>query len=223
MNRKAIAIVLVLLIGISANIVYAQQLWDSSYLLETNNVSEHQDAKPPLSNLRIAGESMTGCFLSSAVFLTSILITIIVLDSTNSDDTLWRLGISLSVAASSFASAVGVYAIGNIGDQTGSFRATLIGSSIPAALAILSYYSSLQNNEEAGMAIMGGLLYSVVGAIVGFNMTRRHDLPPAESKTALLSLRNKQISYAFPSLYSQTDPFGRGNVSQSINLLRVKF
>ena len=47
--------------------------------------------------------------------------------------------------------------------------------------------------------------------------------PPAESGTALINFRDGQMSLAVPSVYLRPDSFGRANLSQSMDLLMVRF
>lgn len=133
-------------------------------------------------------------------------------------------GIAASVLAvsSAFGCASCVYAVGNIGDETGSLLATLAGSALGIAVGLLGNYACDRSDHEIA-AIIFLLASPPIGATIGFNMTRRYKLPPAEPGTALMNVRDGRMSLAFPRVYIQMDPFGKGNLSQKVDLLRVRF
>ena len=86
--------------------------------------------------------------------------------------------------------------VGTGGDETGSFLATLAGS------------------------VLG---LGPIGATIGFNLTRRYELPPTESDTALINLSDGQVSLAVPRVYFRPDPFGGRGLTQRVALVRVRF
>ena len=104
-------------------------------------------------------------------------------------------------------SSVGVYLIGNIGDETGSFPATLAGGALGALivgggclwLALSGTPSS--DGDPPELAAFPGVVLSFVsapiGAYIGFNKTRRYKSPSTSD------------SHAAPPIY--------------FNLLRVRF
>ncbi len=96
-------------------------------------------------------------------------------------------------------SATGVYLVGNIGDGTGSFLATLGGS----ILGVLGY----------GVG-------SPIGAAIGFNLTRRYKSPPA-SGNALINFRDGQIGLAVPTIYSQPNSFGE--ITHKVDVVNMRF
>ncbi len=95
-----------------------------------------------------------------------------------------------------FGSAYGVYAVGNIGNQTGSFKATLGGSflgflgGVGAAACLAELYDTNQFFPAQGYCLLAG---PPIGATIGFNLTRRYKSPPA-SKTALINIRDGQMN-----------------------------
>ena len=80
--------------------------------------------------------------------------------------------------------AIGVYFVGRIGNQTGSFLATLGGVFLGVpVIALLYLYIDMAGDIMLGMVKI--VLWSVVflvpstGATLGFNLTRRYKLPPS--------------------------------------------
>ncbi len=62
----------------------------------------------------------------------------------------------------------------------------------------------------------------VIGATIGFNLTRRYDSPPA-SQTALIYFGDGQMRRAVPTMYSQPDSFDRRILTQRVDLVEVRF
>ena len=55
-----------------------------------------------------------------------------------------------------------------------------------------------------------------IGAIIGFNLTRRYDSPPAKSETAPIDARGGKMGFAVRGAYSRPDPL-------RVDLLRGRF
>ena len=207
------------------------QLSDQTYLLGDTDVEsrEPQRGKPPLSD-RIAGEiavgavgGLAGTTLAFSVFQ--------LFDDPECDDCVKHPYLAVPtvllamVAGPTLGSTCGVYLVGNIGDETGSFLATLGGSAVGATVGLVSIIACIALEEE-DICFLGGLLFLLgppIGALIGFNRTRRYDSPPAESETALINVRDSQMSLAVPRVYFRTDSLGRGGLSQNVDLLRVRF
>jgi hypothetical protein len=189
------------------------QLSDQPHMIGTTDMPEQgqEDEKPPLDGVKIAGEALTGCFTGCGGFLMS-LVAIFALEETSVYPPFWL------ASGTSFGSAVGVYAVGNIGNETGSFKATLAGSCLGAALSLATLYSDTPEDFVVALPCC-----SLAGAIIGFNLTRRHKSPPVESQNALINFRNSQMSLAVPNVYFRPDSSGRGNLTQRVDLVRISF
>jgi len=70
----------------------------------------------------------------------------------------------------------GVYLIGNAGDQTGSYGATIGGALLGATLGglVAAGFANANLDTAAGISAVAG---PFVGALIGFNATRRWDRP----------------------------------------------
>jgi len=110
--------------------------------------------------------------------------------------------------------AAGVYLIGNIGNETGSFWATLGGSILGWILALEVIDTS---SHDWGLILVA----APIGGIIGFNLTRRHDLPLSE--TVLINFREGRMSLDVPTVYFQSNSFGRKASIQKIYLAKVDF
>lgn len=77
--------------------------------------------------------------------------------------------------------AVGVYLAGSAGNQTGSFWATLAGTAFGVAAVFAVAVGAVAGDcSIAGSAMFAiALTAPVLGATIGFNLTRRYRSPPA--------------------------------------------
>ena len=117
--------------------------------------------------------------------------------------------------AYSLGSAIGVYIVGNIGDKTGSFIATLGGSMLGGLAGFAAAYA-----VPFGVLLLP--LGPPIGATIGFNKTLRYKSPPV-SGTALINFRDGQMSLAVPAIYPRLDSFDGRILTQRVDLVRVIF
>ena len=79
-----------------------------------------------------------------------------------------------------FITAIGVYLAGSAGNQTGSFWAALAGT----ALGVAAVFAVAVGAIAGDCSIVGGAMFAiglaapVLGATIGFNLTRRYKSPP---------------------------------------------
>jgi len=176
--------------------------------------------KPPLSTARIAGEVLAGATGGFALACVGWWIggdyPPIGPDESRrlSDDR------SLILYVSGFGSIAGVYMIGELGDETGSFLATFGGSVIGLFVGALVLWGLELKDVSEAVAIGQFFVSPSIAAAIAFNLTRRYDSTP---KTALINLRDGQMSPAIPRVYLRPDSSGKGNLSQNVDLLRIGF
>ncbi len=118
-------------------------------------------------------------------------------------------------------SALGVYIVGDTGDETGSFVATLCGSLLGASLS----YAAILLRILPGKPLLDYMSFFAVPPIlacIGFNMTRRYKSPPS-SGTALLNIREGQMTLGIPTVYFQPDTFGRRAINLNVSFMNVEF
>jgi hypothetical protein len=72
------------------------------------------------------------------------------------------------------AASIGVYVAGTLGDQTGSYAATLGGALLGGAVGW--YASAATDNDVAAASLL--VAPPVVGAALGLTFTRRYDVQP---------------------------------------------
>jgi len=116
--------------------------------------------------------------------------------------------------------ATSVYAIGTIGNETGSLgwtRGGAILGYIAGTIAGLSPGADMDNAYE----LIPIMACPVIGATIAFNLTRRYKTP-SQSGTALINIKNGQVSLSSPSIYVRPDPCGKV-LNQYVYLVRMRF
>lgn len=143
-----------------------------------------QEARPSLSAGRISGELVAGTYAGIGGFLVGRYVGERIGDvaGVDQDNTRRMLGNVTGVAVAGLATAGTVYAIGNIGDQTGEFDATYLGTGVGfvAGWALSRALLGPQERPRQGMSTaMRWTMVNVIaflpsiGATVGFNSSRR--------------------------------------------------
>jgi hypothetical protein len=139
--------------------------------------------RPPLEPLRIGGEVIVGNLTGiGGYFLGNAIGNHIASrwpDQNEHTTNFITTGFAYTGAA--FATAGGVYAIGTLGDQRGSFSATMLGTGVGAGAAwVLDHTLFSENKDNSSDAsrmrwaqtLLNSLLPSI-GATIGFNSSRR--------------------------------------------------
>lgn len=147
-------------------------------------LAEAQQARPDLNAGRIAGEAFAGAYAGIGGFLigryvgerTSDLVGV------DRDETRRRVGFTTGVVVAGLATAGTVYGIGNIGDETGNFDATLLGAGVGFVGAVLLARMTLGPSERPREGMSTAMRWAAanviallpsIGATIGFNSTRR--------------------------------------------------
>lgn len=140
--------------------------------------------KPRIDAGRVAGEAIGGAYAGIGGFLIGRELGNIASDAVGVESEVTRrnVGYATGFAVSTLATSGVVFGIGSIGDQTGDFDATLLGTSVGfiagAGLARVLFGPSV--TPDPGMstrmrwATVNALaLLPAIGATIGFNSTRR--------------------------------------------------
>lgn len=139
--------------------------------------------RPSLEPARVVGEALAGAYAGIAGYFIGSMTVGGVAELTDvSDDVKERIAFVGGVVGAGAATAASVWAIGNIGDQTGSFPISLAGTGAGVALGILLNqmiygHARLPSAGESSRmrwveASLEALLPSI-GATIAFNSTRR--------------------------------------------------
>lgn len=113
-------------------------------------------------------------------------------------------------------SSIGVQIAGTAGDETGSYGATLLGSTV----GMLTFLLIHPDPDNAPFWI-GLYTLPTVGGIIGFNATRKSQTT-SEFGTGLINFRNGQLNLAAPTIYLHRHP-STGRLVQTVDLVRLSF
>ena len=124
--------------------------------------------------------------------------------------------------ASNIGCALGVYLIGNSGNEKGSFSATLggsiTGSVVGGGLVFLLYKANHGEGSPAPYYFIAAVAQTT-GAVIGFNHSRKKKIEAPSG--ALLNLDNGRLSLTFPQVNLSTD--SKSSSSYRVNLFQAKF
>lgn len=147
-------------------------------------LAAQQADRPRLEPARVAGEVVVGGYAGIGGFIVGRFVAeegATRLGASN-ETTIRNTGYVGGVIGGGLATAGVVYAIGNIGDQTGDFDATALGTGVGfvAALGIAKMVLGPEGRPRSGMSTRARwvtanviAILPAIGASIGFNSTRR--------------------------------------------------
>jgi hypothetical protein len=154
-------------------------------LVFASSLCAQEMGKPRLSALRVTGEVALGGYAGIGGFVVGRFAaegTAGLLGASN-ETTVRRIGFVGGVVGGGLATAGVVYGLGNLGDETGDFDATYLGTGIGfvAALGIAKMVLGPEGRPREGMSTSARwaaanviALLPSIGATIGFNSTRRY-------------------------------------------------
>lgn len=125
--------------------------------------------------------------------------------------------------------ALGVYGFGRISDETGSFKATLVGSALGLMAGGLGLLASerwfAHPNDGSNDTISGTILFAAppLGATIAFLVTRRNDPPESASENALINLERGRFCLGAPTLSFRFDGSSSPILTKRVTLLRALY
>lgn len=173
-------------------------------------IKKQKVVRTPFNLGRVAGEILGGIGTGIIVGFGGIFIGSVFRPPENDDLGGGVLGF---VIAYPIGSAIGVNIVGNKGNETGSFGATLGGGILGAVVGIGTFFADIPQIS---------LLCPPIGSAIGFNMTRRYRTPPVE--TGFIDYRDSRLNLAVPSVYyTQENTFEGKTMVQNVTLVKVSF
>jgi hypothetical protein len=143
-----------------------------------------QQARPPLSAGRVTAEIVVGTYTGIGGFIVGRYVGERVgeMIGVTSDDTRRRLGYTSGIFAGGLVTAGTVYGIGSMGDQTGDFATTYLGTGVGfvAAWGVSRAILGPSERPRSGYSTAGRWAIAntiaflpSIGASIAFNSTRR--------------------------------------------------
>ena len=134
--------------------------------------------KPPLAGGRVVGEVLVGGMLGFVGGAGGIFLGVV--KEGDCDPCGFPIyTFAGGVIGVSLMSSLGVYLVGQSGPQTGSFGATL-GGALVGSLASIGIVAAWRDDA----ALLPAMVPPLVGAIVGFNLTRGYEHPASLPQVA---------------------------------------
>lgn len=158
--------------------------WLTGALVLSATALEAQQARPPLSAGRVTAEVVVGTYTGIGGFIVGRYVGERVgeMIGVTSDDTRRRLGYASGVFAGGLVTAGSVYGIGSMGDQTGDFATTYLGTGVGfvAAWGLSRAILGPSERPRSGYSTAGRWAIAntiaflpSLGATIAFNSTRR--------------------------------------------------
>jgi len=179
------------------------------------------DGKPPVRGAKIAAEILAGAAVTAAAFGASILTASeYTLDD---DEAMRRRAATWYIVGGAGLTPLAVYLIGNSGPLTGSLGKTyLYGAAGGAAGALLLFLAFESDSDALGVFVLAvSALGPAVGAVIGYNSSRRYD-PPARVQTALLSVTQGKLRLGIPAPQIFFSGLGRKAPGLAIRFFQVE-
>lgn len=166
--------------------------------------------KPPHRSERIAGEFLAG---AATGILSGCATYRIIGDYQKSspEDSGVYGHLALILAGYSFGTHLGVYLVGTMGDETGSYFAALAGS-------VVGFFGGIVLAPVTIGASM--MIFPLLGSIWLFNLTREFE-PAVSAGTAMIFLQNGKAALGIPEISSRPIPRGGESSSTVVRLICV--
>jgi len=178
-------------------------------------------SRPGLTGSRLGAELLVGAATGAGVAIGAGMVSFLIVEGiVGSEEFEGELGGLAVLAAASPGLAIGyaigvplgVYMAGSYGDQGGSVRRTFAGSAAGLAIGVGACLI------PGGFALLP--LSPLVGAIVGFNSTRRWDESPAQG--ALFDVDGGGVALGAPTVTYRANPRD-GTGCRDVTLVRMRF
>lgn len=166
-----------------------------------------------LNHWKVSGEVLAGFAGSS---LAGLLSKDFLYKKTNNDHDEINWGF---VIGSTLGNTLGVYLIGNLGDETGDIFSTFIGSLV-GTIAGMGLIVTIDRDRENIYSVVLILAQSA-GAIIAFNKTRTRVVYKPD--TALLNYNEGNWNLCCPRIQIKPNPLRGGDWIQTVNLVSVDF
>ena len=224
--------------GVFQNLTFTQ-LSEQSRMLMVKNVENREinNTKPQMNAGRIAGEIILGGITGATVGFTGMLAGAKLASmfcNSDENDTEFDLSkffneISCYVefilvggfAGYTIGTPIGVYLIGNVGNQKGSFMSALGGSAIGMLTGVMIAKATDRYTGFAeSIGVPSFLVLPVIFSTVAFNLTRKYESLGA-SRMALINYVDSKFAFKFPTIYYQRN--SSNHLDQKADLIKIVF
>lgn len=179
-----------------------------------------QPPAPPLSGGRIVGEIIVGGLLGIVGGLIGGLAGAVVCADGDGEFACLGSVIIGGYFGGAAAFGLGVAAVGKSGDQDGSVGAAVLGGVLGAGVGLVSLFALDDGGGNEGAIVTLFVGAPIVGALFGFNATRRWRAPKSPRVGSLLRLDGGSVSLGIPVVVHAEQ---RGVPTTSVSLFSGAF
>jgi hypothetical protein len=223
MKTKAYFLILVLAVffGRAAAQDYAAENLKLDFNSWSSAAAEREPPpRPPLNAGRVAGEILSGtvCGTVCGIALATAGWALTYNYNPEFGDFSRLTGLSWAYIGASIGfiigTPLGVWIVGSIGNETGSFFAALGGSFLGALTVVLA--TQIFKSEDFSLIY---LALPIVGSTIAFNMTRRYK--SGHSAASLINYDQGWLCFSFPRIYVRPSLSRPGAMCLSLDLASV--
>jgi hypothetical protein len=211
--------------------IYDSQLFSEHQFLAINGSGNElqEDLKPPLTISKFLLSFGSGACVGGILGGIGGLLGYYAFGENDQDNVAGTTGFIIGGAIGYVTgSSLGVYLFGNIGNQTGSYKVTLLSSLLGAAVGGIGLYLSERvfadpnygGNDELSAVV--ACIGSPLAATIGFSMTRRYQ-SPASAEAALVNIKNGQVIITIPRISVNSCANDRDRFMKSVSLVNICF
>lgn len=137
---------------------------------------EREDGKPNLNAIRIGGEFLAGGVAGITAALAPVPVMYKIFRDKEAEGASVGIYLGCTLAITyPLGNALGVYLVGNIGDESGSFLATLAGSYIGELVGAVLFMQVMGSEGDMHwLHVIKPFLAAPIGATIAFNLTRKY-------------------------------------------------
>jgi uncharacterized protein YqgC (DUF456 family) len=168
------------------------------------------DTKPPLDSARVIGEFLAGIAGGAALGYLGYW-------ATYQKQSGWGPNLSGApalIVGVTLGTSIGVWAIGSIGNQTGSIGGAMIGTLLGIACSLPLY---IGGGDDGPMATA---IFAEIGAVALFNGTRRYKA--GRSMAALINYQDGKPSFNIPRISISPSHLCPGTARFSVDLVSIE-
>jgi hypothetical protein len=185
---------------------------------QTTKAAAAKTQKPPASGGKTAGQILAGVGVG---VLGCAVVALTTSERSRDDDEAYVAAMTAGgLVAGALATPGLVHLIGSGGPQTASLGMTYAGGLAGVAVGAI-ILAATGDSGAGGLALAGSVILPAVGAVIGFNATRRFKSPPAV-QTALLSVTLGKLTVGVPFPQTFVSGYPRRSIGLAVRIFQAE-
>jgi hypothetical protein len=165
---------------------------------KTSKAAAPKTQKPPVSGRKMAAQILAGAGVGA---LGIAVVALVASEDTAEDDQVMMTAMTAGGLVAGILVTPGlIHLIGSGGPQTASLGTTYLGGLAGAAVCGIILAATYNSDAESssGLVLAGAVLLPAIGAVIGYNASRRYDSPP-QVQASLLSVTGGKLRLGIPA------------------------